>query len=135
MSGLSLNLAPKERFFINGAVVEGGPRRSRVKIITPNTRILRLKDAIHPKFSETPLGRICYNLQLVLTGDAKLDSPAVLSEIENVSSILTDIRSRQIFENAKRALKEDRPYTALKLIKQLLPIEKHLLEMHLRRCV
>lgn len=135
MSGLSLNLAPKERFLINGAVVEAGPRRSRITIITPNTRVLRMKDAIHPECSETPLGRICYNLQLVLTGDTNLDSKTVISAIDNISSILVDVRSRRIFESAKSALKEDRPYTALKLIKQLLPIEKHLLEMGLENAV
>lgn len=135
MSGLSLNLAPKERFLINGAVVEGGPRRSRITIITPDTKVLRLKDAIHPECSETPLGRICYNLQLVLTGDTKLDGKMMISAIDSISSILVDVRSRQIFESAKSALKENRPYTALKLIKQLLPIEKHLLEMRLENSV
>lgn len=135
MSGLSLNLAPKERFLINGAVIESGSRRSRITIVTPNTRVLRMKDAIHPECSETPLGRICYSLQLVLTGDTKLESQMVISAIDNISSILVDVRSRQIFESAKSALKEDRPYTALKLIRQLLPVEKHLLEMRLEHSV
>ena len=135
MSGLSLNLAPKERFLINGAVIEGGPRRSRITIITPNTRVLRVKDAIRPECSETPLGRICYDLQLVLIGDTELNCKTVISAIDNISSILGDARSRQIFESAKSALKEDRPYTALKLIRQLLPVEKHLLEMRLEHSV
>ncbi len=64
MSGLSLNLAPKERFLINGAVVECGPRRSRITIITPNTRVLRMKDAIHPECSETPLGKFAITSSL-----------------------------------------------------------------------
>ena len=133
MSGLSLNLAPKERFLINGTVIEAGPRRSRITVVTPNTRVLRMKDAIHPDCAQTPLGRICYTLQLVLTGDSKLDTTAVISAIDNISSILVDVRSQQVFENAKTALKEDKPYTALKLVKQLLPIEKHLLELRMEK--
>ena len=135
MSGLSLNLAPKERFLINGAVIEAGPRRSRITVVTPNTRVLRMKDAIHPDCAQTPLGRICYTLQLVLTGDSKLDTTAVISAIDNISSILMDVRSQQVFENAKTALKDDKPYTALKLVKQLLPIEKHLLELRMEKSV
>ncbi|WP_439143420.1 flagellar biosynthesis repressor FlbT [Planktotalea sp.] len=135
MSGLSLNLAPKERFLINGAVIEAGPRRSRITVVTPNTRVLRMKDAIHPESAETPLGRICYTLQLVLSGDSKLDTTAVISAIDNISSILVDVRSQQVFESAKTALKEDKPYTALKLVKQLLPIEKHLLELRMEKSV
>lgn len=135
MSGLSLNLAPKERFLINGAVIEAGPRRSRITVVTPNTRVLRMKDAIHPDCAQTPLGRICYTLQLVLTGDSKLDTTAVISAIDNISSILVDVRSQQDFENAKTALKDDKPYTALKLVKQLLPIEKHLLELRMEKSV
>jgi len=90
-----------------------------------------MKDAIHPESTETPLGRICYNFQLVITGDARLDSKTAVSAIDKILGILVDVRSRQIFKRTKSALKEDKPYTALKLIKQLLPIEKHLLEMSL----
>ena len=71
MSGLVLKLGPKERVLINGAVVENGDRRSRLSIVTPNANILRLRDAIHPEEVNTPVRRVCYIAQLVLSGDAE----------------------------------------------------------------
>ncbi len=73
MSGLILKLAPKERVLINGAVIENGDRRSRLAIVTPGANILRLRDAIHPEEVNTPVRRVCYIAQLVLSGDAKPD--------------------------------------------------------------
>jgi len=70
MTGLVLKLAPKERVLINGAVIENGDRRSRLAIMTPNAHILRLRDAIHPEEVNTPVRRVCYVVQLVLSGDA-----------------------------------------------------------------
>ena len=70
MSGLVLKLGPKERVLINGAVIENGDKRSRLSIMTPNANILRLRDAIHPEEVNTPVRRVCYIAQLVLSGDA-----------------------------------------------------------------
>lgn len=69
MSGLILKLAPKERILLNGAVLENGDRRARLRIITPRAHILRLREALHPDQADTPLRRLCYTVQLVLTGD------------------------------------------------------------------
>jgi len=73
MSGLILKLGPKERILINGAVIENGDRRSRLAIMTPDAHILRLRDAIHPEDARTPVRRVCYAVQLVLSGDADKD--------------------------------------------------------------
>jgi len=60
MSGLILKLAPNERVLINGAVIENGDRRTRIAVRTPDANILRLRDAIHPDDSNTPVARVCY---------------------------------------------------------------------------
>jgi flagellar protein FlbT len=78
MSGLILKLGPKERILINGAVIENGDRRSRLAIMTPDANILRLRDAIHPEDAKTPVRRVCYAVQLVLSGDVMLGANAVL---------------------------------------------------------
>ena len=70
MSGLVLKLGPHERVLINGAVIENGEKRSRLAIMTPHANILRLRDAIHPEEVNTPVRRVCYISQLVLSGDA-----------------------------------------------------------------
>ena len=58
MTGLVLKLGPHERILINGAVIENGDRRSRLNIVTPNSHILRLKEAILPKEVNTPVSRV-----------------------------------------------------------------------------
>lgn len=129
MSGLILKLAPKERVLINGAVVENGDRRSRLSIVTPNANILRLRDAIHPEDVKTPVRRVCYIAQLVLSGDTDWPEARLqlLRGVEQLSQVLTDQDSRNWLETATKAILDERPYQALKALRCLLPREKRLL--------
>lgn len=129
MSGLVLKLGPRERVLINGAVIENGDRRSRLSIVTPNANILRLRDAIHPEDASTPVRRICYTAQLVLTGDENADEarPKLLRNIEELSRILTDPDSRKLLTISTEALLGDQYYQCLKALRALIPREDRLL--------
>lgn len=132
MSGLVLKLGPKERVLINGAVIENGDRRSRISIVSPNANILRLRDAIHPEEANTPVRRVCYIAQLVLSGDtdageAKLQ---LMRGIEQLSRVLTDEDSLSRLDAATMAVSEDHFYQALKNLRHLLPREERLLAGH-----
>ena len=129
MTGLVLKLAPKERVLINGAVIENGDRRSRLAIMTPNAHILRLRDAIHPEEANTPVRRVCYIAQLVLSGDAEpMDARMqLLRGIEQLSQVLTDFDSRAHLTQATAAVLEDQHYQVLKSLRALLPREERLL--------
>lgn len=128
MSGLVLKLGPHERVLINGAVVENGDKRSRLAIVTPNANILRLRDAIHPQEANTPVKRVCYIAQLVLTGDATAEDTRqqLLRGIEQLSQVLTDHDSRTQLNMATKAVLEDQHYQALKALRSLLPREERL---------
>ena len=130
MSGLVLKLAPGERILINGAVIENGDRRSRLSIKTPNANILRLKDAIHPEEAVTPVRRVCYIAQLVLSGDAPPEDgkTQLLSGIEQLSQVFFDEDSRRSLESATAATIEERFYQALKALRELIPREDRLLQ-------
>ena len=134
MSGLVLKLGPKERVLINGAVIENGDRRSRLSIVTPNANILRLRDAIHPEEVNTPVRRVCYIAQLVLSGDADPDEAKLqlLRGIEQLSQVLTDADSRAHLTAATDAVLETQYYQALKALRGLLPREDRLLAAHLQ---
>lgn len=129
MTGLVLKLGPKERVLINGAVIENGDRRSRLSIITPNTSILRLRDAIHPEDANTPVSRVCYIAQLVLSGDVdkKKAHTQLLSGIEQLSQVLSDQDSRSLLTRATDAVLAENHYMALKHLRALLPREERLL--------
>ena len=128
MSGLVLKLGPHERVLINGAVVENGDKRSRLAIVTPNANILRLRDAIHPQEANTPVKRVCYIAQLVLTGDATAEDTRqqLLRGIEQLSQVLIDHDSRTQLNAATKAVLEDQHYQALKALRSLLPREERL---------
>ena len=129
MSGLVLKLGPKERVLINGAVIENGDRRSRLSIVTPGANILRLRDAIHPEEATTPVRRVCYAVQLVLSGDQMPEDARMplLRRIEELSQVLTDADSRAHLTDATDALFEDQFYRCLKSLRALLPREARLL--------
>ncbi len=132
MSGLVLKLGPHERVLINGAVIENGDKRSRLAVVTPNANILRLRDAIHPQEVNTPVRRVCYIAQLVLSGDADAGETRLqlLRGIEQLSQVLTDHDSRTQLAVASRAVLEDQHYQVLKALRSLLPREERLFAAH-----
>ncbi|MFN6978294.1 MAG: flagellar biosynthesis repressor FlbT [Gemmobacter sp.] len=129
MSGLVLKLGPGERVLINGAVIENGERRTRITVVTPGAHILRLRDAIHPEAVNTPVRRVCYIAQLLLSGDADPDAARqqLLRGIEQLSQVLTDPDSRAQLAVATQAVLETQPYQALKALRGLLPREARLM--------
>lgn len=132
MSGLVLKLTPHERVLVNGAVIENGDRRSKLSILTPNANILRLRDAIRPEEATTPVRRVCYIAQLVLSGDASEDEgkKQLLMGIEQLSQALRDDDSRSHLADATTALKADDFYRTLKALRALLPREDRLIAAH-----
>lgn len=129
MAGLILKLSPRERLLINGAVIENGDRRSRFSIMTPNANVLRLRDAIHPNDVKTPVRRVAYIAQLVLSGDADPDeaSPQLLRGIEQLSQVLTDPDSRSLLDQAGQSVLDDEFYPAMRHLRALLPREERLM--------
>ncbi len=129
MGGLVLKLAPKERVLVNGAVIENGDRRSRLSIMTPNAHILRLKDAIHPEEANTPVRRLCYATQLILSGDADPENAnmPLLRHLEELSQVFVDPDSRAALAEATDAVISGHHYRCLKALRSLLPREERLM--------
>ena len=129
MAGLVLKLGPRDRVLINGAVIENGDRRTRLQILTSGAHILRLRDAIHPEEANTPVRRVCYAAQLVLSGDSDPEQAraGLLRRIEELSQVFTDPDSRSTLQEATQALIADQHYRCLKALRQLLPREDRLI--------
>lgn len=129
MSGLVLKLAPNERILINGVVIENGDRRARISVKTPQANILRLRDAIHPDDVITPVGRICYEAQLILSGDRTVEDgrKILLRGIEQLTQVFEDRDSRHLLGDATQGVIESNFYRALRALRDLLPREARLL--------
>lgn len=131
MPGLILKLAPGERFVANGVVIENGDRRAKLNILTPDSNILRLRDALHPDEAKTPVRRVCYIIQLLLAGeveerDAK---PQIRNGVSQLGLVFTDDKSIKRLERAERDVASGRYYPALRALRSLLPLEKRLIEI------
>ena len=129
MSGLVLKLAPNERILINGVVLENGDRRARISVKTPHANILRLRDAIHPDDAVTPVSRICYEAQLILSGDRAVDDgrKILLRGIEQLTQVFEDRDSRHLLGDATEGVVENNFYRARRALRDLLPREARLL--------
>jgi flagellar protein FlbT len=131
MSGLVLKLAPRERFLVNGAVVQNGDRRSKISILTKEARILRLRHAIHPKHADTPVKRVCYMVQLAMLDEQP--SADALDEIvwrvKELSTIFADYESHVIIESALQSIQEERLYQCFRALQRLVPQEDRLLRL------
>lgn len=128
MSGLVLKLGPGERLLVNGAVIENGDRRARVAVLTPDANILRLRDAIRPDEANTPVRRVCYIAQLILSGDVapQKGHEQILSGIEQLSQVFRDADSRGLLGEASRAVLDGETYRALKRLRALLVREERM---------
>ena len=128
MSGLVLKLAPGERVLINGAVIENGDRRSRISIRTPRANILRLKDALHPDSVHTPVARVCYDIQVILSGDGDAVSGQrdVLRGLEHLSQVFSDRDSQDALDEATKHVIGGNFYQALRRVRRLLLREARL---------
>jgi flagellar protein FlbT len=77
----------------------------------------------------TPVRRVCYIAQLVLSGDAEKEDAKLqlLRGIEQLSQVLTDHDSRTLLATASDEVLEGQYYQALKALRGLLPREERLL--------
>ncbi len=74
MTGLVLKLKPFERLLVNGAILQNGPRATRLRVRTNGASVLRLRDALHPQDIHTVAGKIYYIAQLAIAGEANAAS-------------------------------------------------------------
>jgi flagellar protein FlbT len=109
--------------------MENGDRRARLNVLTPEAKVLRLRDAIHPEEVNTPVRRVCYVAQLVLAGEADPEEAArqLLRGIEQLSQVFQDPDSRAHLAAATQAVSERRFYQAMRALRALLPRETRLL--------
>lgn len=131
MPGLILKLSPHERFVANGVVIENGDRRTRLNILTPDSNVLRLRDAIHPDEANTPVSRVCYIIQLALAGevDEAEAKRQATSGIQQLGFVFTDEQSAVQLHRANEDVARGRFYPALRSLRALLPAEGHLMAL------
>lgn len=128
MSGLVLKIAPGERFIVNGALLENGDKPARIRISDGNVRVLRCRDALRPEEVDTPVKRIYFAIQLLITGDLEVAEavPAIDAECAALLDIFRPIDA-ELIPTLRSMLNRGNHYSALCHLRQILTIEAGLL--------
>lgn len=128
MSGLVLKIAPGERFIVNGALLENGDKPARIRISQADVRVLRCRDALRPEDVDTPVKRIYYAIQLLITGDldAVETTPAIDAECCALLDIFRPIDA-ELIPALRSMVTRGNHYSALCHLRQVLAVEAQLL--------
>lgn len=127
--GLIIRLRPYEKFLINGAIIENGERRAKLRVRSQSVNVLRLRDALHPDEATTPVKRLYFKAQLALSGDSKPEEAAaeIIPALEVLYEALPYDECRTLIDQTKHQVRSHEFYRAMRLLKQLLPYESNLL--------
>lgn len=129
MAGLVISLRPKEKFLVNGALLMNGEKRSQICIPNDDTHVLRMSDAIHPKDVNTPVKRVYYAVQMILSCDRpanEMDAD-VKAGLDALMAVFDGTPMKSPLEKANMAFLKGRYYSVLNTLKSLLTIEDELL--------
>jgi flagellar protein FlbT len=121
MAGLMLKFPAGERIIVNGAVIENVGRGARLRLLTPNTQLLRLRDAIDPKEAGTPVGRLCHGVQLMLIGECDADAvrAETLAALRPLWHAFVEPADRARIDEIAAFLREGQDYRALRSLGRL----------------
>jgi flagellar protein FlbT len=129
MAGLVLSLKANEKFLVNGALLSNGPKRGQICVDGEGVNVLRMSDVIHPNDVNTPVRRVYYATQIILSGDVGFIE--IESDIKEGLEALAIVFEGTVFGKniikAQRAASNSRFYSVLCALKPLLKVEDELL--------
>lgn len=128
---LKIQLRPKERIIINGAVLEGHPE-SRTEIVVMNkARIMRQKHIMQEKDASTPSKRLYFSLQMLY-----IDPDNENDYLDSYNNFLNDLKKTvslpplvQALANIEAAVEKKKYYDALKVCRELIKAEDEILKI------
>ncbi|MGJ8562378.1 MAG: flagellar biosynthesis repressor FlbT [Alphaproteobacteria bacterium] len=128
MSGLLISLKPNEKFLVNGALLTNGPKRGQIQV-GDDVNVLRLSDAIHPDEATTPLKRLYYSIQIILSCDALASDVQddIQNGLDDLIAVFENTPVLKTLEKAKKSAAVGRYYSVLCALKTLLKLENELL--------
>ncbi|NNE41850.1 MAG: hypothetical protein HKN14_13140 [Marinicaulis sp.] len=123
--GLNIRLSPREKIFINGAILENGHRRTYIRIKSDDAKVLKMRDALTASEATTPLKRIYFKLQQIVAGekDGSSDIPHILDELNELHDAVQIVECKENIELAIGHIKASEHYKAMKTLKLVFPLE------------
>ena len=130
MSGLVISLKAGEKFLVNGALLVNGDKRTQISVPDDDVYVLRVSDALHPDDVNTPVRRVYYGVQLILSWDNRSDeSRKIVREgLDALATVFAGTTMSKSLEKAQNSFSQGRYYSVLYTLKSLLNIEEQLLK-------
>ena len=128
MSGLMLKLAPQARFYINGTVLVNGDKPGGIRVPGPDVMVLRHRDALKPHEVTTPVKRVYFTIQLLITRD--LDEEETLPKLEKACADLAEAfapADPDLIPMLQEMIRRRNYFSALCYLKQIVKLESQLL--------
>lgn len=129
---LKIQLRPKERIIINGAVIEGHPD-SRTEIVLLNkARIMRQKHILQEKDANTPAKRLYFTIQMLYIDEGGTQEQykklfeKYFTDLEAVVALPPLVKA---LDNIKETVAKDNYYDAMKVCRELIKAEEKLLNL------
>ena len=129
---LKIQLKPRERIIINGAVIEGNPDGRTEIIVLNNASVMRQKHIMQEEEANTPSKRLYFALQMLYIDPENEAQYKTLyegfrSDLERVVSLPVLKESMVLIKDAVNA---GRYYDAMKICRDLMAAEEQLLNIN-----
>lgn len=130
---LKLTLKPFERLILGGAVITNGSSKAEF-IVENNVPILRHKNILSPKDTDTPAKRIYFAIQLMyVDGDHLADHHKIYWELVR-DFVSAAPRSLPLIDQLNEFILHAKYYDALKTARHLIKFEQEVLDRAKQCC-
>jgi flagellar protein FlbT len=126
---LKIQLKPKERVIINGAVIEGDSDNRSEIVVLNNASVLRQKHILQPEEANTPVKRLYFALQMLYIEEVENHAPHKKSFDQyhkDLDDTLTLPTIKASLVLIKELANDGKYYDALKVARDLIKVEAEL---------
>lgn len=128
---LKIQLKPKERVIINGAVIEGHPENRTEIVVMNNASVMRQKHILQESEADTPVKRLYFTVQMLYIDEDHRDR--YLASFAKYHKDLADTLTLPIIvtslELIETAVKQGKYYDAMKVCRDLMKVEAELFKI------
>lgn len=128
MSSLRIFLRPGEKVFLNGAVLRAD-RKVSLEVLNDVSFLLE-SHVIQAHETTTPLRQLYFIVQAILINPAEAGDARALyrSSHDLMSQTVSNPQIKQGLAAVEDCMREERTFEALKIIRQLFPVEQEILD-------
>lgn len=128
---LKIQLKPKERVIINGAVIEGHPDNRTEIVVLNNASVMRQKHILQESEADTPVKRLYFALQMLYIDEDSRDT--FTASYKKYHKDLDDTFTLQPIKLSlgliDEAVQAGKYYDAMKVCRDLIKVEAELFKL------